>query len=298
MFPPGEAVTDEESQPQTRHQFGKEAVEAQDVDHQLTVAGYLPAMARHCYVLRVFTREGKGGNHLGVVPDILGLDDQKMQRLATELGFSETIYLSWFEGKVPRARIFTPAAEIPFAGHPLVGAAWLLLNLSPMDPDGIDCAIGPVEIHQENRTTWVERPGRIVAREVEVQLSAPEAVEVELPQPYLLLQLPSPGEVAAAPRPSIPGHDEVYLWAWEEEGRTVRARFFAPSFGVPEDPATGSAAVALAARMRLRGIEQGELTINQGEEMGHPSRIHLRWREDATAIGGTVVRDETRFVSI
>jgi trans-2,3-dihydro-3-hydroxyanthranilate isomerase len=259
-------------------------------------------MPRHCYVLRVFTRDGAGGNHLGVVTDILGLDDHKMQRLASQLGFSETVYLSWFEGDHPKARIFTPTTEIPFAGHPLVGAAWLLLNLSPLDPDWIECGVGPVAIRQEDFTTWMEisgdQPLERVASDPRQWAGAREAVVVRVPMPYLLLQLDSPAAVAAA-RPATMGEwTEVYLWAWEVGGKSVRARFFAPSVGVPEDPATGSAAVALAARMRLAGGEEGSLIVNQGEETGHPSRIHLRWDRERTAIGGTVSRDEVRFVEI
>jgi predicted PhzF superfamily epimerase YddE/YHI9 len=258
-------------------------------------------MPRHCYVLRVFTRDGAGGNHLGVVTDILGLDDHKMQRLATDLGFSETIFLSWFEGNMPKARIFTPAAEIPFAGHPLVGAAWVLLNLSPLDPDWIECPIGVVGISQENYTTWVHAPADQQIREVNVDLSAwvaaRETVEVTLPLPYLMVQLDSPEAVHAAPVPSAE-FGEVYLWAWEEPGRVVRSRFFASALGVPEDPATGSAAVALAMRMRWAGQVEGELTIHQGEETGYPSRILLRWDQARSAIGGTVAKDEVRFVHI
>lgn len=264
-----------------------------------TVAGYLAAMARHCYVLRVFTKDGSGGNHLGVVTDILGLDDQKMQRLATELGFSETIYLSWFEGDVPKARIFTPAAELPFAGHPLVGAAWVLLNLSPLDPDWIECPIGMVRIRQENFTTWIDVPsGQPVAPEPVEGMEALESVIVEMPLPYLLIQLASPEAVHQSNSPTTDTRGFVYLWAWEEEGRSVRSRFFAPAVGVPEDPATGSAAVALAARMRWAGASEGEVIIHQGEETGFPSRIHLRWDEGGCSIGGTVAKDEVRFVAI
>ncbi|HUO45435.1 MAG TPA: PhzF family phenazine biosynthesis protein [Acidimicrobiia bacterium] len=259
-------------------------------------------MARHCYVLRVFTRDDVGGNHLGVVTDILGLDDEKMQRLATELGFSETIYLSWFEGDIPKARIFTPGAEIPFAGHPLVGAAWVLLNLSPLDPDWIECQIGPVGIRQENFTTWIDAPAGQPVEPVAVSLDGwvepREAVVVRMPLPYLLLQLDSPDAVhRAVPQPTGEW-SEVYLWAWEEEGKSVRSRFFAPSVGVPEDPATGSAAVALAARMRWAGVESGGVTVHQGEETGFPSRIHLHWNSGITSIGGAVAKDEVRFVAI
>jgi trans-2,3-dihydro-3-hydroxyanthranilate isomerase len=258
-------------------------------------------MARHCYVLRVFTRGEEGGNHLGVVPDVLGLDDEKMQRLAAELGFSETIYLSWFEGDRPRARIFTPTAEIPFAGHPLVGAAWVLLNLSPLDPDWIECPIGSVAIRQENFTTWIDVPFIQTTEPVEIPAMGSalrEAVVVRLPLPYLLLQLDGPGAVEAFQPGPVGEWDEVYIWAWEEDGNVVRSRFFAPGLGVVEDPATGSAAVALAARMRHSGYNQGELTVHQGEEMGFPSRIELRWNQNTTSIGGLVMRDEVRFVSI
>ena len=84
---------------------------------------------RHCYVLRVFTRGGEGGNHLGVVTDTTGLADVTMQAIATALGFSETIFIDWRAVGDPRVRIFTPAAELAFAGHPLVGALVSFLGL-------------------------------------------------------------------------------------------------------------------------------------------------------------------------
>ncbi|HSL27215.1 MAG TPA: PhzF family phenazine biosynthesis protein [Acidimicrobiia bacterium] len=258
-------------------------------------------MPRHCYVLRVFTRDGAGGNPLGVVTDTLGLDDQKMQRLAADLGFSETIFLSWFEGPMPSARIFTPRTELSFAGHPLVGAAWLLLNLGPLDPGAIECGIGPVRIRQAGGLTWVDAPshqpvapGRL---RVDPQIEPLELIEVSMPLPYVLVQLDSPADVAAASPESFPA-DEVYVWAWESEGRSVRARFFARGVGIEEDPATGSAAVAMAARMRQRGVDQGTLVINQGQETGYPSRIHLVWDSQRSSIGGTVTRDEVRFLEI
>ena len=73
---------------------------------------------RHCYVLRVFTRGDEGGNHLGVVTDVTGLDTETMQGIATELGFSETVFIDWQNEGVPFVRIFTPAAEMPFCGTP------------------------------------------------------------------------------------------------------------------------------------------------------------------------------------
>jgi predicted PhzF superfamily epimerase YddE/YHI9 len=259
-------------------------------------------MARHCYVLRVFTRDGSGGNGLGVITDILGLDDAKMQRIATDLGFSETIFLSWLEGSMPKARIFTPKVEIPFAGHPLVGAAWVLINLGPIDPGAIECAIGPVGIRQVDDLTWVDaaagQPVRVSSADLGPHLAPVDIAEVLMPIPYLVVRLGTPGEVAAMSPAMVAGFGDVYVWAWEEEGQSVRSRFFAPDFGIVEDPAAGSAAVALASRLRQAGLSHGALVINQGEEIGHPSRINLVWDEAGTSIGGTVSRDEVRFLKL
>ena len=259
-------------------------------------------MPRHCYVLRVFTRDGSGGNSLGVVTDILGLDDAKMQRIATDNGFSETIFLSWFEGTMPKARIFTPTTEIPFAGHPLVGAAWVLINLGPIDPGAIECATGPVRIRQADGLTWIEgawsQPVRSVSTDLGLELVAVDVAEVLMPIPYLIVQVGTPFEVEAMTPARAAGLGEVYVWAWERESHTVRARFFAPDLGVTEDPATGSAAVALAARLRDQGRTRGALVIHQGEEVGHPSRIEVVWDENLTSIGGMVARDEVRFLKL
>ena len=259
-------------------------------------------MPRHCYVLRVFTRDGSGGNPLGVVTDILGLDDAKMQKIATDLAFSETIFLSWFEGAMPKARIFTPTVEILYAGHPLVGAAWILLNLGPIDPGGIECSIGPVKIRQVDEITWIDgvgdQPVRTMTPNLAPGLVPIDSAEVLMPTPYLVVQVGTPGEVAAMSPAMVAGFGDVYVWAWVEEGELVRARFFAPDFGIVEDPAAGSAAVALAARLRQLGRDHGSLKINQGEEIGHPSRINLVWDPIGTSIGGAVARDEVRFLKL
>lgn len=259
-------------------------------------------MARHCYVLRVFTRDGSGGNPLGVVTDILGLDDAKMQQIATDLGFSETIFLSWFDGAIPKARIFTPTTEIPYAGHPLVGAAWILINLGPLDPGGIECSIGQVRIRQVDGLTWIDgaadQPVKTVSPDLGPGLVPVDIAEVLMPTPYLVVQVETPGEVAAMTPAMVAGFGDVYVWAWEHEGESVRSRFFAPDFGIVEDPAAGSAAVALASRLRDLGRDRGALVIHQGEEIGHPSRINLVWDETGTSIGGTVARDEVRFLRL
>ena len=123
------------------------------------------------------------------------------------------------------------------------------------------------------------------------------AVSVSMPIPYLVIRFSSPRQVADLVPPPV-SLGEVYVWAWEEPGRVIKARFFAGEVGVPEDPATGSAAVALAAHLRTAGQISGRLIIHQGEEIGHPSTIQLRWDEVSSSIGGTVVRDEVRELDI
>jgi trans-2,3-dihydro-3-hydroxyanthranilate isomerase len=117
-----------------------------------------------------------------------------------------------------------------------------------------------------------------------------------MPLPYLVLQLPDPTAVARATASVPDGYGEVYIWAWETEPTSVRARFFAPEAGVMEDPATGSAAVALAALLRHRGTDRGALRVQQGDEIGHPSTIELSWAGDEASIGGTVRQDEVRVL--
>ncbi len=121
-----------------------------------------------------------------------------------------------------------------------------------------------------------------------------------MPIPYLLLETGEAAAVAAA-RPATEeifdeaGADMVYLYGWEGP-ESVRARFFAPGHGVFEDPATGSAAVALAAALHAEGRHAGRLLVHQGEEIGRPSIIRLQWAGDRARIGGTVQRDEVRWL--
>ncbi len=250
---------------------------------------------RDCHVVRVFTRGEVGGNHLGVVPDVAGLDTGTMQGIASDLGFSETIFLDRTEA-IPAARIFTPEVELPFAGHPLVGAAWVLGEIEAEPPDRLSCPAFVARLRREDGTTLVDVPLRQPVDEIEAPEGFPalSAAVVRMPLPYLLLQLSDPAAVAAAATAVPEGYGEVYIWAWEDERRAVRARFFAPEAGVMEDPATGSAAVALAALLRHRGMDQGALVVHQGEEMGHPSTIELEWAGEEASIGGSVVQDEVR----
>ena len=256
-------------------------------------------MPRHCYVLRVFTRDGEGGNPLGVVTDCSGLRPAKMQQIATELGYSETIFLDWRDEDTPRVRIFTPALELPFGGHPLVGMTWVLHRLGPGGAQHLECGIGLVQIGMDGDSAWVDAP---LNQRVHLDTQLPDyeagvdpisVAMVEMPTPYHVVELPSPTAVASAP---IAESDEIYVFARTGDD-AVRSRFFAPQAGIPEDPATGSATVALAATLRARGEEEGDLVISEGEEMGAPSTIKLSWDVNGARIAGTVSRDETLWLN-
>jgi trans-2,3-dihydro-3-hydroxyanthranilate isomerase len=255
--------------------------------------------------LRVFTRGSVGGNHLGVVNDVTGLDGAAMQKIAFDLGFSETVFIDWKPGTVPFARIFTPADELPFAGHPLVGAAWALTVMGPGEMDRIRYREGEAAFHFEDDLMWVE-----VAMDGEVAppgdvgdylgragiVPVEDARRVMLPKEYVVARLPS-FEAVATLAPDMDVLAERFgTLVYAREESHVRARFFAPETAVPEDPATGSAAVGLATVLAADGEPEGRLSIDQGEEMGHPSRIELSWGRGTAAIGGTVVRDEVRML--
>lgn len=251
-------------------------------------------MPRPCTVLRVFTRSGEGGNHLGVVTELDGLDTAKMQQIAADLGFSESIFIE--EGDVPTVRIFTPEMEMPFAGHPLVGAAYALLESSGGAVDRIECGIGEVRVRAEGDLVWIDAPmyienafrdGAIFARRVGLK-NPVTTWRVQMPLDYRIVELATAEDVAAA-APETEAFGAAHgLAVFARDGRHIRMRFFIPEAGIAEDPATGSAAVALATRFAATGEPNGVATIDQGEEIGHPSRIELRWEGRTASIGGTV----------
>lgn len=265
---------------------------------------------RACYVLRVFTSGDEGGNHLGVIADATGLDDAGMQAVAAELAFSETVYLDWNERETPYVRIFTPSVELPFAGHPLVGTAWVLATMAPGGLDRMECGIGEVafRLDADGRTAWVDVPATATvepapdAADLAARARVPAPVRawwVDVGKRDLVLETDDPASVAAA-SPDLAAirdiADGLYLIAPIAMEKGVKARYFAPRIGVDEDPATGSTAVELAQALASEGQESGELTIHQGAEVGFPSRIQVQWSPAGVRLGGTVIRDEVRVL--
>ncbi len=256
---------------------------------------------RHCYVVRVFTDGQSGGNALGVIPDSVELSSEAMQGIATKLGFSETVFIDWTAAGPPVLRIFTPTVELPFAGHPLVGTAWVLNSMGP-GVDRLSIQIGEVGIRMDNGTCWVGPPeidqsvSEVSEHEVRrLGVSMIRAWRVVMPMDFLLAEL-ADGKAVENAHPDLAvvndSCDGLYVFA---RGEPVRARFYAPALGIDEDPATGSAAVALAAVFRSEGQNSGRAEILQGLR-GSLSRVMVNWAGLGVEIGGTVVHDEVRLL--
>jgi len=213
-------------------------------------------------VLRVFCGpDGGGGNELGVVRDGAALPGADARAaLAAELGFSETVFLD--DAVHGTVDIHTPSVRLPFAGHPLVGLAWLLRG-SGRPPRTLRPPAGEVAVHFEGEVTWVR--GRA------------EWVPARTTRRYA-----SVAEVDALPAPP-PGEGWLYAWAWQDEAAgVVRARGFPRrGDGIAEDEATGAAAMLLTHELGR------PLDIRQGTG----SRILTRAHPDGTiAVGGRVCR--------
>jgi trans-2,3-dihydro-3-hydroxyanthranilate isomerase len=303
----GEPVAEDERRPQSEDHLGQQAVEVEDVGHGPSVAARIadrkpPVRSlsmRMAAVVRVFTRGAEGGNHLGVVSDASDLDAGRMQAIAAHLGYSETIFLDRRADETA-VRIFTPSSELPFAGHPLVGAAWSL-----GDEGVMVCGIGRVRYEADGGGARVRVPmtrdvRRADASGIAAEARLPDPVRswwADMPIPYLVVEAESAGAVAEA-SPDIrvlettEAAEATMLFA--RDGGAVRARFFAPGLGVDEDPATGSAAVALAAVLFAEGEESGALVITQGVEIGHPSEIRVSWDGPAATLGGSVRPEDPR----
>ena len=225
-------------------------------------------MRRFRYVVcDVFTDRALAGNQLAVFTDARDLTSDEMQALARETNLSETVFCLPPEAADAdvRIRIFTPARELPFAGHPLVGTAWLL-GQSPEPPALLRPPVGDVHYTFEDSLTWVQARAQY----------SPNWELVQLPEPAAVTNLSGP--------PDGLGHVQAWAWQDQDEG-VVRARVFASDYGVPEDPATGSAAIVLCAALG-RGLR-----IIQGQT-DTESEIRVQPLADGCyALGGRVVVD-------
>ncbi|MGH3191777.1 MAG: PhzF family phenazine biosynthesis protein [Streptosporangiaceae bacterium] len=272
-----------------------------------------PAGLRRRYVIAdVFTTSPLQGNQLGVFPDGRGLDGALMQRTARELNLSETVFFLPSErGCDARVRIFTPVGELPFAGHPVLGSAFVLGDLLGVAKVSLETGLGPVPVELErdgDRVVFgrMEQPIPVAepfehAAELLAALGVPGSglpVQAYRNGPrHVYVELSSEAEVAGlSPDQRALAELQIGVSCFAGQGTSWKTRMFAPFHGVPEDPATGSAAGPLAVHLARHGrIAFGEeVEVRQGEEIGRPSVLYARAegaadRIERVLVGGSAV---------
>ena len=272
-------------------------------------------MTHRFFIADVFTDRPFTGNQLAVFPDASGISDRAMQAIAREFNFAESTFV--LPPKDPkhaaRVRIFTPKTELPFAGHPTVGTAAVLAHLKRVPVPGtaiLEEGVGAVPVEMTLRGKDIHAH-LIVERAIDVPADEPSraaaAAALSLEPATVLDAWFASGGVkfcfvrladrAAVDRATLDraAWGEHFANAWSSQlyffsgDREVYARMFAPAFGVEEDAATGSGAVALAGVLGARATgADATLTwqIDQGVAMGRPSRLEAT----AEKRGGRVVR--------
>jgi trans-2,3-dihydro-3-hydroxyanthranilate isomerase len=265
-------------------------------------------MSYQYYICDVFTDSKYGGNQLAVIPDASGLSSEQMQQIAREFNFSESTFVFPAQhGNSYQVRIFTPSREVPFAGHPNIGTAFVLNDIGMLDdtqPVVFEEKAGLVKLELHANDSGARR----------FSLAAPEAfsfgqkfsaellaqalslensdikVDVHLPViassglPFILVELSSLKALQNA-KVNLPGFEalaalgvmpDIHLYTISDDEYDVRCRMFAPFDGVNEDPATGSANCALAgllAHYHCPDDGKYQWKVAQGVEMGRPSKI-------------------------
>jgi trans-2,3-dihydro-3-hydroxyanthranilate isomerase len=265
-------------------------------------------------VADVFTDRPLAGNQLAVFTDAREIPEDSLQPLAKEIGFSETVFVypATGDGHV-RLRIFTPAAEMPFAGHPVLGAAFVLGGPLQLTEIRLETGAGtvPVALEREGPRIVFGRMSQPIPRvepfpaaaELLAALRVPNSelpVELyDLGIRHVYVALPSEEDVAQLePDYSTLARLAGFVGAncFAGGGTRWKTRMFAPADGVPEDPATGSAAGPLACHLARHGwISFGdEIEISQGVEIGRPSILYARAdgspdRIERVEVGGSAV---------
>jgi trans-2,3-dihydro-3-hydroxyanthranilate isomerase len=287
------------------------------------------------YFCDVFTDTRFGGNQLAVLPEAQGLTSEQMQRIAREFNFSETTFvLSAEAGHTRRVRIFTPTQEVPFAGHPNIGTAFVLASSGELGEIGDGTTVtfeedaGLVEVviaTTSGRTTCeLKAPqGLSLGRTVPVDLLANalslrpddvigtvhEPVMASVGLPFVVAELRN-REALERARPITEGFErlvaegvepsDTHVYVRSGDAADLRARMFSPLDGIPEDPATGSANCAVAALLtHLDPAVSGTFSwrIAQGVEMGRPSLLQARTEKRDGEVVGVWIGGESVLVS-
>jgi trans-2,3-dihydro-3-hydroxyanthranilate isomerase len=281
------------------------------------------------YTCDVFTERAFGGNPLAVLTDARGLDDGTMQAIAREFNFSETAFVCppTDPQHTARLRIFTPGGELPFAGHPTVGTAFVLSSIGATPGASrivFEEGVGPIPVRIERSggqvvrctLTAAQAPGKVATVKQRMRLAAMlglDGTDLAAPAevwscgvPFTVVPLATLEALQRARLDRdrwsrlLGGHEgrKVYPVARIDDA-TWRVRMFAPSLGVAEDPATGAAAAALAGWLASRQPDVSgtrRWRILQGEDIGRPSEIALA--ADVADGAATAVRVGGRCVMI
>ncbi|MEU7588948.1 PhzF family phenazine biosynthesis protein [Micromonospora sp. NPDC049230] len=263
-------------------------------------------------IVDVFTDRPFAGNPLAVVFGAEGLATEQMQALALEFNLSETVFVlpPTQVGATYRARIFTPAEELPFAGHPSVGAAVTASRRGIFAVGRVtqECAAGvlPIEVTPTGATLTGGAPtlGPELDPEPLLEIAgltaddhvgpAPRVAGCGLEFPYLPVRPESVARARVQPEAAQRyGVSQLSVFSWDAAAHTAHTRVFVPGMGVPEDPATGSAALGLGVWLVATGLLPGEglseYAVRQGAEMNRPSALTCTvTAANGAAVGATV----------
>lgn len=261
----------------------------------------------------VFTEVPLAGNQLAVFPDARVIPERRLQKLARETNFSETVFVYPPRGRGDaRIRIFTPGTELPFAGHPILGTATVLGLARGTSAIVLECKRGPVPVTLEpgkNRARgWMVQPipevrrfarASELCRALGVKRSLLPVEVYDNGIQHVYVNVGTEAEVAAL-RPDAARLAElaphVGVNCFAGAGTRWKTRMFAADMGVSEDPATGSAAGPLAAHLVRHGVIRSgtRIEIRQGAEIGRPSKLLAR----VTAAEGRITRQEVGGTTI
>jgi trans-2,3-dihydro-3-hydroxyanthranilate isomerase len=259
-------------------------------------------------IVDVFTDRPFAGNPLAVVFGAAELSGEQMQTLAREFNLSETVFVLPSAQATYRARIFTPEAELPFAGHPSVGAAVTAMRRGLFGPGPVvqECGAGllPITVTPAGSATLTGgsptlsdpvEPAELLtlaglAPADLVPVTAPRRAGCGLEFHFLCVREEALGRASVDPAAAARlGVSQISVFAWDPESRSAHARVFCPGVAVPEDPATGSAALGLGVWLVASGLLPADATssytVHQGLEMGRPSELACT----VTASGGAAV---------
>jgi trans-2,3-dihydro-3-hydroxyanthranilate isomerase len=281
-------------------------------------------MTRRYVTADVFTETLFGGNPLAVVLDADGLSTEQMQAIAGEFNYSETTFVLPPDNPAHTAqvRIFTPGNELPFAGHPNVGTAYLLARHRDGLPETLlfeeKAGLVPVRLLREQGAVVGAEltapqplslkseadPARVAAAlslaPSEIVTAGHKPVIASVGVPFLIVEIASRdalrrAKVAIGPFADLmplDGADGIFFYTRDPGGEDcdIQARMFSPLDGIGEDPATGSATASTAALIaKVAGTSTLDLRIHQGVDMGRPSRLIARIADGKTHVGGRCV---------